>query len=91
MIKTPAHKQTDPAKAPGQVSFDRYPYMKHSTADQTLGDYITRTSRAQALDDVAAEKKLTFEGWYARNEHLTHNKTEYDCMKLAWNAAQENK
>ena len=41
MIRTPAHKQTDPTKTPGVVKgFDRYPYMKHSTADKTLGDYL---------------------------------------------------
>jgi hypothetical protein len=53
----PAHKVI----APGQIvnSFDRYPYMKHSTADQTLTDVIRRTNRAQAFDDVANEKNYS--------------------------------
>ena len=40
-------------------SFDRYPYMKHSTADpgteKTLGDYIARRIRSEAFDQVYAE------------------------------------
>lgn len=40
MIRVPPQHQTDPAKAPGvwrnpDTSFDRYPYMKHSTAEPT--------------------------------------------------------
>ena len=54
MIRTPAHKQTEEAKLPGQIvtapdkapgvtkDFDCHPYLKTSTADQTLGDYYKR-------------------------------------------------
>ena len=67
-------------------TFDRYSYLKYSTAapmnaykdtqhppgqvvnqdkgQETLSDYIRSIQRAEALDDVAAEKKLTFEGWF---------------------------
>lgn len=34
--------------------------------------------------------RLTFEQWYAANEIHTYDKTEYECMKMAWNAAKEN-
>lgn len=46
MIKTPAHKQTDPAKKPGQLvtsptvpvtspyGFDRHPYLKTPNCEQ---------------------------------------------------------
>ena len=62
-----------------------------SAKDLTLGDYINRIIRNQALDDVAQERKLSFREWYIRNELLTYNKTEYDCMEMAWKAGQENK
>lgn len=35
-------------------------------------------------------KKLTFEEWYLENEIKTYDKTEYDCMKMAWAASKEN-
>ena len=64
-------------------TFDRHPYLKHSTAmpahkdtqhpagqvlptvgelkgQQDLSDYIRSINRAQAFDDVAQEKRLTF-------------------------------
>ncbi len=54
MIRTPAHKQTNGSKLPGQIvaapdkapgvtkDFDRHPYLKTSTADKTLGEYYKR-------------------------------------------------
>lgn len=30
---------------------------------------------------------MTFEDWYIQNEINTYDKTEYDCMKMTWNAA----
>lgn len=32
---------------------------------------------------------MTFEEWYIENEIRTWPKTEYDCMKMAWEAAYE--
>jgi len=70
-------------------SFDRYPYMKHSTADQTLGDYINRMVKNQAIDDVAKEEKQLFIEWFYENyPHAPHLKDHLEC---AWKAGQENK
>ena len=30
---------------------------------------------------------MTFDEFYADVEMVTYDKTEYDCMKIAWNAA----
>lgn len=74
-MKIPPHKVVSDVGKPGQIvnrptptaSFDRYPYLKHSTADQTLADYLTRKKRYEALDTLQplteAPKKLTFEEW----------------------------
>jgi len=70
---------------PEANAFDRYPYMKHSTADKTLADYIGRLD-----SDRKFPGKLTFDEWYASVEPETYDKTEYACMKMAWNAAKEN-
>jgi hypothetical protein len=70
----PAHKDTQhPA---GQVV---------NTPHEKLSDYIRSINRAQAFDDVAQEKKLTFDEWYPENK----NKIEYnyDTALLVWNAA----
>lgn len=32
---------------------------------------------------------MSFDEWYIQNEIKTYDKTEYDCMKMAWNAAIE--
>ena len=61
------------------------------SADVTLGDYIARKQQAAAFDDVAKENKLTFHEWYLLNEKQTYDKNEYECMEMAWQAAQENK
>jgi hypothetical protein len=100
----PAHKVVGDEHKPGQTvnSFDRYPYLKHSTADtsdQTLGDYLARKKRYAALDTVALEKinvvkKLTFEQWFDTQVKLTGFsdpwQNSYDSAKDAWKAAQEN-
>lgn len=49
----------------------------------TLNDYVKRVQEIE-------KPKLTFEQWYAANEIHTYDKTEYECMKMAWNAAKEN-
>ena len=53
--------------------------------DITLSDYIARKQ------EQPVPKKLSFEEWYILNELETYGKTEYDCMKISWKAAQENK
>lgn len=68
--------------------------------DITLGDYIARKTKHDALNQVNQERKLTFDEWYTQSGWAaTH---EYVCslddadsceyiMRAAWNAAQENK
>jgi len=94
MIRTPAHKQTDPNKAPGTCNFDRYPYMKHSTAktpeiEQYLHQYIARKQ-------AETPKKLTFDDWYMMEflqlvEDAERSKVWcLAALKRCWEAAQEN-
>ncbi len=84
----PAHKQTDPQHAPGQIV---NPVNPLGFTDQTLGDYIRRKDKIHAaFDDVAAEqKKLSFDNWWleeARNfPHLATSDAEF-----IWKAAQEH-
>ena len=89
MIRTPAHKQTDPNKAPGTCSFDRYPYMKHSTAktpeiEQYLPQYIARKQ-------AETPKKLTFDEWLRQSSFVEPDAGTYLWLKDCWKAAQENK
>ena len=49
MFRTPAHKQTDPAKKPGQIV----------NKVKTLGDYVEKMVAAEA-----APRKLTFDEWF---------------------------
>jgi len=97
MIFKPAHKVVGDVNKPGQTvnSFDRYPYLKHSTADsgdQTLGDYLARKKRYEALGSLQplaeAPKKLTFEDWYKPEFAVTED--EYARLRICWKAAQEN-
>ena len=94
-MSTPAHKVIGDVCKPGQLSFDRHPYMKHSTAeswDKTLGDYIARKSKHDALTAVNNEQKMSFNDW-AKQHNLQQHYTiqEIDLLRLGWNAAQENK
>lgn len=81
----PAHKQTDPTKAPGQIV---------NKFDTTLSDYITSIKRRDALDQVAQEKKLSFDEWYVSLK-AKPGQMPYDDwfigMQAAWQAGQENK
>lgn len=63
--------------------------------DKTLADYMERKGlfpRASHNDDkIFPKKKLTFEEWYkAEFPKYYCNVQEYECMKKAWKAAQEN-
>ena len=49
----PAHKVMGDAGKPGQLSFDRYPYLKHSTAEPQIN----------------TPKRLTFEEWWEDAQH----------------------
>ena len=95
-MKVPPHKHVGDAGKPGQIvnSFDRYPYLKHSTAepDHTLADYLIRKKRYEALatlqPQAEAPKKLTFEDWYKPEFAVTED--EYARLRICWKAAQEN-
>lgn len=82
MIKIPAQHQTDTEKAPGQVRLWR-------PADQTLGDYVTRVQQQEAFEQVAVEKKLTFEEWW--QQELDVNLICEDEARWIWQSAQRNK
>jgi hypothetical protein len=72
----PAHKDTQhPA---GQV-------INEEPGQRKLSDYIRSINRAQAFDDVAAEKKLTFDKWYPVNKDKIG--FDYEAAQLIWNAA----
>ena len=91
-MSIPAHKVIGDVGKPGQLSFDRYPYMKHSTADdgtwdKTLGDYIARKSKHDALTAVNNEQKLTFNEWFDNSGYSEYSRS---ICKAAWNAAKEN-
>lgn len=65
--------------------------------DTTLGDYIARKQRQAAFEDVAQEKKFTFDEWYeenrtsATNQIIISGMTFEEWLFFAWKAAQENK
>ncbi len=88
MTFKPAHKQDDPAKKPGQLHFDRHPYLKYNTTDQTLADYIARKE---------SFNKLTFKDWideyYPSSERPDGFEEDwrYRMMQAAFKAGQENK
>lgn len=93
-MKISAHKVVGDVGKPGQLSFDRHPYLKHSTADQTLADYLTRKKRYEALDTLQplteAPKKLTFKEWLKKSSFIEPDETMYCWLEDCWKAAQEN-
>jgi len=96
-------------------SFDRHPYLKHSTAEdmtfkpahkdtqhpagqirpseqelkgqQTLSDYIRSIKRAEAFDQVAQEKKITFKEWLRKSSFIEPDETTYCWLEDCWDAA----
>ena len=64
--------------------------VNHDEGHKHLSDYIRSINRAQAFDDVAAEKKLTFDEWFCKRFSNPDDVT-YSLCKEVWNAAQENK
>lgn len=77
--------------------FDRIPaaHMPSNVpqSDITLGDYIARKTRQDALNQVNQESKLTFDEWYKINwkSCKSGNFDFHDTLLLVWQAAQENK
>ena len=69
--------------------------VKPTYEDKTLGDYIARKTRQDAFDQVAQEKRLTFDEWYNRYYPPCERPWPFDtyrsmCLDV-WKAAQENK
>lgn len=96
----PAHKEDNPDKKPGQIMFrPETPPPGHGFTDQTLADYIARKRRQDALDSVAAEKKMTFEEWFNQSgwagwcgeKPFEKSAFPFSALQAAWKAAQENK
>ncbi len=85
MINIPAHKQTSPDKAPGQVVCQ--PVWPHKTSGQivndvTLADYIARKEKAY-------QPKMSFEQWWSCHAMYLDKYAEQD-FRNCWNTAQEN-
>lgn len=83
-MSKPAHKQDDPAHAPGQIV---------NRPEQTLGDYLARKNWHDAFDKVAEEKglkkkKLTYKEW-ADAMVAKYGFVNWQCAEC-WKAAQEN-
>lgn len=80
-MSVPAHKQLDPMKKPGQVSFDRHPYLKSSTADQTLGQYIARKTEEPP--------RVTFDEWYVSmfGSGNWYSEDTVGVFRMIWTAA----
>lgn len=75
----PAHLNTE--HPPGQIR----PSAEELKGQQTLSDYIRSINKAQALDDVAKETKLTFNEWWTING--IGGQGLYEIAKESWNAA----
>jgi hypothetical protein len=54
---------------------------------QQLSDYIRSINRREALDTVAAEKKTTFDKWFAEYTKQHGLPPAYVVAEAAWNAA----
>jgi hypothetical protein len=73
-MSKPAHKQDDPAKAPGQV-----------VNDIKLADYYNR--KRQLYEQLEKKPKMTFQEWWKQDSsHIDMYKT----AQAAWKAGQEN-
>ena len=79
-MRVPFHKQTDPNKQAGQI-------VNPTPENLTLAGYIKTVKRAQAFDDVANEKKLTFDEWFAQYNEKYGLPPAYTIAKDAWGAA----
>lgn len=107
----PAHKQTNPEHKPGQVVFFPEPSSNTVTnplgftiqpSEQTLAEYINRVKRDDAFDQIATEKKLTFDQWAVSQGYgyfYASGKMQWSAgtrlseteVRNIWKAAQENK
>lgn len=80
MIKTPFHKQTDPAKQAGQVK-----------NEITLGNYLENKYPEEMKKKMTFEewykKRYNDIEWMSKDLAIAH----YTSMKKCWEAAQENK
>lgn len=77
MTFQPAHKDCD--RPAGQI-----------VNDITLADYIERKQQDMNFNEVAKEKKLTFDEWL-KTTNITPNDTLlYNWGITVWKAAQEN-
>ena len=70
-MSIPAHKVVGDVGKPGQLSFDRYPYLKHSTAEPQIN----------------TPKKLTFEEWLKTTNITTDDTLLYNWGITVWQAA----
>jgi hypothetical protein len=72
VIRTPAHKQTDPAKAPGQVK-----------SEHTLGEYIAKKYPPEIKHSMSS-----FDEWFYAYTLKYGLPPAYIVANAAWNAAK---
>jgi hypothetical protein len=77
MTSVLAHKQTDPAKKPGQIK-----------NDITLGDYIER--KEKAYTPKMTFNKWWRQNYKAWLDYDDYSNLQDDLAKAVWKAAQEN-
>lgn len=85
--------ELDIVNPPGQIVTSPYPSAEtegYGFTDKTLADYIARKQRAAAFDEVAKEKKLSFDQWWRKHQGRDMGVSE-SLAEHIWNAAQENK
>lgn len=75
----PFHKQTNVSKQAGQQTFDRMPFLKHSTAEPQQEQYISQSHKQETT-------RITFEEWFT-NQYSNPDDEVYDWSIKAWNAA----
>lgn len=87
----PFHKQTDVSKQAGQQTFDRMPFLKHSTAEPQQEQYILQSHKQETtLAQYIARKqeeppRITFDEWWTINGQ--GGIRLFETAKEAWNAA----
>ncbi len=80
----PFHKQTNVSKQAGQQTFDRMPFLKHSTAEPQQEQYLSQYIAKK--DD--SPKRITFDEWFKLEyEPIVLTQSEINELRYVWNAA----
>jgi len=93
--------ELDSKNPPGQVdntkALDAFAYVPKPELvikRHTLGEYIDKTLKHEAMLDRQNKKKLTFDEWWSSPVGIAlspwGDKDDYEMFKSIWKAAQEN-